>query len=189
MATISSKENESHLFCHFFSFCLNTQWQNWHSTPQKKTPTNLEWEAVGFEAGSKRLRLAREWIASHLKSSHYVQKPEGSSVFLYDKTTSEMYCKIIRSKQAGKMSDALLFISWASLVPATLQAEAVSVGIVEVEINPVCVFFPYGFTEPQGMMDNRICCRKEAELYTLLWLFGFPFYLYPSLREKEVCAK
>lgn len=73
-------------------------------------------------------------------------KPEGSSVFLYDKTTSEMYCKIIRSKQAGEMSDALLFISWAGLVPVTLQAAAVSVARVEVEINPICAFFPHGFT-------------------------------------------
>lgn len=69
-----------------------------------------------LEGGRKKLRLAQEWIASHFKSSHYVLKPEGSSVFLYDKTTSEMYWKIIRSKQAGKMSDALLFISWAGLI-------------------------------------------------------------------------
>lgn len=87
------------------------------------------------------------------------------------------------------MSDALLFISWAGLVPVTLQAAAVSVERAEVEINPICVFFPHGFTQPKDKMDNQICCRKEAELYTLLWLFGFPLYLYPSVREKVVYAE
>lgn len=117
-----------------------------HSHP----PTNPEWETVNLKEGRReRLRLAQEWITSHLKSSHYVLKPEGSSVFLYDRTTSEMYCKIIRSKQAGKMSDALLFISWAGLVPATLQTAAVSVERVEVEINPICVFLPHSFTSPK----------------------------------------
>lgn len=71
----------------------------------------------------------------------------------------------------------------------TLQAAAVSVERVEVEINPVCVFFPHSFTQPKGMMDNHICCRREAELYTLLWLFGFPLYLYPSLRGTVVRAE
>lgn len=118
--------------------------------PPPKKPTNPEWETVNLREGRrKRLRLAQEWITSHLKSSHYVLKPEGSSVFLCDRTTSEMYCKIIRSKQAGKMSDALLFISWAGLVPATLQTAAVSAERVEVEINPICVFFPRSFISPK----------------------------------------
>lgn len=78
-----------------------------------------------------------------------------------------MYCKIIRSKQAGKMSDVLLFISRASRVPVTVQAAALSVERVEVEINPVCVFFPLGFTQLKNVMDNSICCRKESELHTL----------------------
>lgn len=113
-------------------------------------PPNKPRMTVNLKEGRReRLRLAQEWITSHLKSSHYVLKPEGSSVFLYDRTTSEMYCKIIRSKQAGKMSDALLFISWAGLVPATLQTAAVSVERVEVEINPICVFFPHSFTSPK----------------------------------------
>lgn len=99
-----------------------------------------------------------------------------------------MYCKIIRSKQAGKMSDVLFFISWASLVPVAVQAAALSVERVEVEINPICVFFPHGFTRLKDMMDDCICCRKESELYTLLWVFGFPLYLYPSLRDEVVCA-
>jgi len=69
-----------------------------------------------------------------------------------------------------------------------LQAAAVSVERVEVEISPICVF-PRGFIQPKNMMDNHICCRKETELYTLLSLFGFPLYLYPSLREKVICAE
>lgn len=99
-----------------------------------------------------------------------------------------MYCKIIRSKQAGKMSDVLFFISWASLVPVAVQAAALSVERVEVEINPICVFFPHGFTQLKDVMDDCICCRKESELYTLLWVFGFPLFLYPSLRDEVVCA-
>lgn len=79
-----------------------------------------------------------------------------------------MYCKIIRSKQAGKMNDVLLFISRASRVPVTVQAAALSVERVEVEINPICVFFPRGFTQLKNMMEDYICCRKESELYTLL---------------------
>lgn len=99
-----------------------------------------------------------------------------------------MYCKIIRSKQAGRMSDVLLFISWAGLVPVTVQAAALSVERVEVEINPLCVVFSHGFTQLKDVMDDYICCRKESELYTLLWVFGFPLYLYPSLRDEVVCA-
>lgn len=99
-----------------------------------------------------------------------------------------MYCKIIRSKQAGKMSDVLLFISRASRVPVTVQAAALSVERVEVEINPICVFFPLGFTQLKNVMDNSICCRKESELHTLWRVFGFPLYLYPSLRDEVVCA-
>lgn len=99
-----------------------------------------------------------------------------------------MYCKIIRSKQAGKMSDVLLFISWASRVPVTVQAAALSVERLEMEINPICVLFPYGFTHVKNVMDGYICCRKESELYTLLWVFVFPLYLYPSLRDEVVCA-
>lgn len=83
------------------------------------------------------------------------------------------------------MSDVLLFISRASRVPVTVQAAALS---VEMEINPVCVFFPHGFTQLKNVMDDYICCRKESELYTRHRVFGFPLYLYPGLRDEAVCA-
>lgn len=188
MATISWKGSESHLCCPFFSFCRNTLSEICPSPP-KKTSKKTGVRGSELEGGRRRLRLVQEWIANHLKSSHNVLKPEGSSIFLYDRTTSEMYCKIIRSKQAGKMSDVLHFISWTSLVPISLQAAAVSVEGVEVEINAICVFFPHGFTQPSDMMDSHICCRKETECYTLLWIFGFPLFLFPSLRGKAVCAE
>lgn len=69
--------------------------------PLQKNPNIPRMRGSELEGGRKRLRLPR-MNSKPFRSSHYTLKPEGSSVFLYDKTTSEMYCKIIRSKQAGK---------------------------------------------------------------------------------------
>ena len=87
---------------------IGIHYQRIDTLPPKTNPSKPWRRGSELEGGRKRLRLTQEWIASHFKSSHYVLKSEWSSVFLYDKTTREMYCKIIRSKQAGKMSDALL---------------------------------------------------------------------------------
>lgn len=83
------------------------------------------------------------------------------------------------------MSDALLFISWAGLVPVTLQAAAVSGERVEVEIKPICVLLPHGFIYSKDVMDNHICCRKERELYTLLSGSLASLCLYIQIYERK----